>query len=350
VLGRCLSPAAVRSLPAAARRAASEVEKCAADEACTIMQELADMQQTASVLAAVEGQEPLVQGGLEIWRSLDTEEADTFLGDIQDDFARGELVQGVPLHSAALLFLEPEVVPCVGQEVEMRLEMESGGSSIHAVEWAAERSGGVMVCVPLIDGAFGIPRGGTIIEVMDFVRFGDMGDALVRLRGVSSARLVMRHPANKVSDFTVALFQEVAEWGPTEEKLGLQAVAREAKAVSELFLECRELQDRSGYMAAGDFLSAPLAAHARRVLGVLRGVRMLHVGRPLEPDSELVVRSACATAHAAMGALSVTMRTRFLCDPASVFTRLRRIREFLAKVSALLCGKLAIDKAIKDDE
>ncbi|CAK0898253.1 unnamed protein product [Prorocentrum cordatum] len=350
LLGRCLSPAAVRSLPATARPAASKVKKSAADVAAVIMQELADLQQTASVMAALEGREQHDQCGLEIWRSLDPEEAKTFLGDVQDDFARGMLAQGVPLHSAALLFLQPEAVPCVGQEVEMRLEQESGMPSIHAVEWAAERSGGIMACVPLIEGAIGIPHGGTLVEILDFVRFGDAGDALIRLRAVSSARLVMRQPADKVSDFTVALFQEVAEWGPTEEQAGLQAIAREAKAVSDLFLECRQLQDRSGYMAAGDFVSAPLPAHTRRALDVLRGVRLLHVGRPLEPEAEPVVRGACATAHAAVGALSVTMRTKFLCDPVSVLTRLERIREFLSKVSTLLCSKLAIDKAMNDDD
>ena len=54
--------------------------------------------------------------GLEFWRTNAPEKPESVLGDIEDDFARGVLSRSVPIRSMALLFMEAEKLPCVGQE------------------------------------------------------------------------------------------------------------------------------------------------------------------------------------------------------------------------------------------
>jgi len=127
----------------------------------------------------------------------------------------------------------------------------------------------------------------------------------------------------------------------------VRAVQREVKSLADLFAECGELQKRSGYTSAGDFSSEGLNDRAESVLAKLEGVRLLQ--EPME-DGELgtTERGLTALAHGALGAMSVQMRTNYLCQPASLLPRIQKLRKYLEKVRSMLRSKLAIDQAMND--
>jgi len=299
----------------------------------------------AAGAAASGGGGPNAAGaGLECWRARPAEAPEAFLGDIEDDYARSLLSRGLPTRSLALLFLAPEAVPCVGQEIEVRL---GEGEPFAAIEYATEEDGGLLACVPEVEGAVGLPWGGTAVEVKAILRLGESG-VLVKLQAVSSVRLVARHPARKLRGLTVALVQEVPEWGEDERRLGEAALIEELAAMERLFAECGELQRRSGFTAAGDFASQSLGERTETVLAALGGVRL-----PTVPASQALspeVRRAAAASHAAVAALSAATRVRFFCEPLSLLPRLRRAKEFLAKVQSLLCTRIAFRRAFEEED
>ncbi|CAE8634857.1 unnamed protein product [Polarella glacialis] len=207
--------------------------------------------------------------GLEFWRSGPPEEPADKFGDSEADFARGILDRRLPLRSLALLFLPPEVMPCVGQQVEVLIDSSSskGALQLAILDYGTSFNGGLVACVPELEGASGNPWGGTAAEFLDLVRL-DGPEALVRLRGVSSVRLVAHQPANEVTiSVTTALLQEVPEYA--DGLLSLEAGQKLEADVQELeglFAQCGEMQRRSGLTAAGDFVSKTLMQREADVL------------------------------------------------------------------------------------
>lgn len=290
--------------------------------------------------------------GIVRWRLLPHEEPTGFLGSFTDEYRQGELTRRLPMRSLAMLLLEPEDVPCVGQEVEVRLEGRAAGSvQVAAVQYAVSCSHGVVACVPSVESRTGLPRGGTASELQDFVRLSDR-EALVRLKAVSSLRLVARHRAAQVSGITVALFQEVPDW-TVREQYGYQpgGLEAEVRELVQIFSRLTELQRKCGNMTAGDFLSQSLEERAAKVLTRLEGTPFLSLvdGEPLGMEEEGNIRAAAAVVHGALSALSVETRTGLLCDPKSLFPQLLRIKAYLQKVQSMLCAHMALRRAFEEE-
>jgi len=273
---------------------------------------------------------------LEVWRALPSEEPEGFLGDIGDDYARGALSQEVPTKSLAILFLPLEAFPCVGKEVELRLNDVQRA----AVEYAVSSDAGLVACFPKIEDAVGIPWGGTAAEIQRSACTESEGEACVRLSAVASVRLVARHPVRETQGFKVALLQEVLEWSLLERNTSVDDISREVESLESVFAECGELQRRCGYKAAGDFSSRLLSERTADMLAALRDVRLLGTTH-VEMGTQARIRFAAAVAHAAVASLSPQARMRFLCEPTSLLPRLRSVAEFLGKVRNVLRARLA---------
>eukprot|EP00442_Polarella_glacialis_P003921 CAMPEP_0115162654 /NCGR_PEP_ID=MMETSP0227-20121206/72076_1 /TAXON_ID=89957 /ORGANISM="Polarella glacialis, Strain CCMP 1383" /LENGTH=306 /DNA_ID=CAMNT_0002574877 /DNA_START=115 /DNA_END=1031 /DNA_ORIENTATION=- len=291
--------------------------------------------------------------GLEFWRSGPPEEPADKFGDSEADFARGILDRRLPLRSLALLFLPPEVMPCVGQQVEVLIDSSSskGALQLAILDYGTSFNGGLVACVPELEGASGNPWGGTAAELLDLVRL-DGPEALVRLRGVSSVRLVAHQPANEVTiSVTTALLQEVPEYA--DGLLSLEAGQKLEADVQELeglFAQCGEMQRRSGLTAAGDFVSKTLMQREADVLETLKGVPLL-CSESWGAGAEVQrVRRAAAVVHALVAALSVQIRTRFMCDPEPLFPKMRHCKSYLTKVHGLLCARLALRRVFEEGD
>jgi hypothetical protein len=251
----------------------------------------------------------------------------------------------MPTRSLALLFLPVEDVPIVGQRRELRISAEStDGPSLSAIEFALVKDAGLIACVPKVENAVGIPWGGVIAEIRGMLRLKD--DLLVvQLCGVSSARMVSRHPLKKWSSFAAALLQEVPEWGREEVTAGQAQLQQDIANLRQCFADCAELQRRSSYMNAGDFISETLDNRSNSLYTALEEVHLLsELGQELSPET----RQAIAVCYAVVSCLSAATRVKFLCEPTTLLPRLKRLTEFLSKVRSLLQARIAFRRSFDE--
>eukprot|EP00931_Biecheleriopsis_adriatica_P100561 TRINITY_DN75847_c0_g1_i1.p1 TRINITY_DN75847_c0_g1~~TRINITY_DN75847_c0_g1_i1.p1 ORF type:complete len:384 (-),score=66.78 TRINITY_DN75847_c0_g1_i1:71-1192(-) len=280
---------------------------------------------------------------LEIWRAIPAEEPTTYLGAMGAEYDRHILHRSLPTRSLAVLFLEAEELPCVGHEVQVRLSTSvDRATRIAAIEYAMTHDNALMACLPDIENAIGLPKGGTIAELMDLIR-SDTGEVIVRMRGLAALRLVDKSPAKQQEGFMVALFQEVPEFAVEESSAELEDCLEEVASLEKLFADCGELQKLSGLSAAGDFFSQSLAERTDAVLSTLSGIRMLGSKgtEELGPNG----RRAAAAVHATIGAFSPSMRVGFHCAPKPLRRRLHEAKGFLLKVQSMLCARVAFKRA-----
>jgi len=346
----------------------------------------------SKVEASTKDEEPVgaqpsasMETGIRYWRRGPAEEPEYvkgIAGTVEDDYEHGVLERTLPILSVAVLSMAPSILPYIGTECHVRLSVDDGDAGrIAAIQYAVKHDGGVIGCFADIEVAIGLPWGGTAAEILSLIRIGE-GEVLVHLRAVAGVRLVARTPARESQGFKIALVQEVPEWGGKDDLAvaygrygaristgrlnirksaggGLQAsleqedvpewdseggttvperLEKEIEYLKMLFSKCGALQRNNRMMTGCDFFSKTFQERTKEVAQTLQDVPLLALGHATDNFGQQL-REAIVASHAAVAAFSVHMRTQFVCEPTSIFPRLKRIKEFLLKAHNLLSAR-----------
>eukprot|EP00929_Paragymnodinium_shiwhaense_P067247 TRINITY_DN33865_c0_g1_i1.p1 TRINITY_DN33865_c0_g1~~TRINITY_DN33865_c0_g1_i1.p1 ORF type:complete len:348 (+),score=60.89 TRINITY_DN33865_c0_g1_i1:49-1092(+) len=285
---------------------------------------------------------PWIPVGMELWRSMDTEEpTQQMLRSPQNDIVMEEL-DPTPYRRLACLPLPLVATPCVGQV--SRVVMKQASDQFEAVKHAL-RNGGVVGCVPEILNSQVLPRGLVVAEIVGVTGIEEGSrHVTVGLRGVGCLRVIEREATPVNGTLVVPLVQEVMEWTKYEDENGGEnGILEELKLLRELYGRCGDLQNKTGIKAAGDFTSYSLDELTEKASRVLKGVKLCGIEDSNSSWQAAAQRKASIATHCAIGSLSAAStgkRANFLCDPSSVLYRIKRLNAFLKTMESLLTGKL----------
>jgi len=246
------------------------------------------------------------------------------------------LPDGDSARMVALLSLAPDLLPSVGQEIDLLLgRARQDDQRIAAVRLASKQMQGIVACIPENEGALGLPWGALATEIVK-VEHHSEGEIAVKLRALIYLRLTGHRAEHDVNGIQVANAKTVPDWGEAERVQDIDDLEDEIQTIEALFVQCGELQSKSGYLAAGNFFSYTLEERTDAVLDTL-----LQSQFAVASDLPSKAIRAVATCHALVASLSANMRTQFICEPESLVPRLARVKGFLSKVHHVLQSRIA---------